>query len=81
MSKIVYCKDCKYLTCWRKGEIAEKYGKGMECSIHIIPYPEDSDFCSKGEEVLKCPNCGSRYKTLPNFCPECGTKLSLCEGE
>lgn len=75
MAEIVYCKDCRYSTCWRKDETAEKYGKGMVCSRGVLLCPDDYDFCSKGEEVLKCPNCGSRYETLPNFCPECGTKL------
>lgn len=47
---IIYCKDCKYSTCWRSGEVAEKYGKGRECTLGVILCPDDYDFCSKGKE-------------------------------
>ena len=48
--KIVYCKDCEYSHCCREGEIAEKYGKGMECSIGVLRCPKDDDYCSRGKK-------------------------------
>ena len=75
--QVAYCIDCKYSTCWRSGEDARKYGKGLECSRHILNCPNDHDFCSKGEPVIKCKGCGCRfdYDDLPNFCPNCGTRM------
>ena len=72
---IVYCKDCKYSMCWRSGELAQKYGKAMECSINVLRCPDDFDYCSKGVRQLRCPKCNKRYDFYPNFCWNCGEDL------
>ena len=76
MTEVVYCVNCKYSQCRRDGESALKYGKGMECSLHVFSCPNDYDFCSRGKKIIKCKNCGKRFDNdIPNFCPNCGTKM------
>ena len=77
MNKIVYCKDCKYSTCWHSESEARRLGvsRGRECSRNIINCPSDFDFCSYGEMQLKCPKCGTYYDTFPNYCSKCGQQL------
>jgi ABC-type ATPase with predicted acetyltransferase domain len=78
--KIVHCCECKHSTCWRSGELARKFGKAMECSLHIISCPDDYDFCSYGERIIKCSKCGRRFDyNVPNYCPECGEKVQEVE--
>lgn len=78
--EVVYCIDCKYSQCWRSGEAAEKYGKGMECGLNIITCPNDYDFCSRGEPIIRCKSCGKRFDyDVPNYCPNCGTKMVIEE--
>lgn len=72
MQNIVYCKDCKYVTYWRKGREDEI----LDCSLNVFLNPKHNDFCSRGEKVLRCSNCGMRFDSLPNYCPKCGEKLS-----
>ena len=77
MAEIVYCKDCKHSRCWRTGELADKFGKAMECSLQIIWCPNDYDFCSKGEKLIRCKQCGLRFDNyIPNYCPNCGAKMA-----
>ena len=79
MFDVVYCKDCAYATAWRSGEIAEKYGKGLECSKNIISCPDDYDYCSYGIKKIKCPKCGKVFSKTEilnmNFCYICGANL------
>lgn len=81
MPEIVYCKDCKYSQCWRSGELAYKFGKAMECSRSIIWCPNDYDFCSKGEKIIRCNKCGLRFdkNDMPNYCPNCENKVKESE--
>lgn len=74
--EVVYCVDCMYSQCLRSGELAEKYGKGLECKLNILNCPCDYDYCSHGKKVIKCKSCGKRFDTnLPNYCPNCGAKM------
>ena len=68
---IVYCKDCKYVTFWRKGRTDET----LECMKNVFLVPNPHDFCSRGLKRLKCDNCGMSFDTLPTYCPKCGQKL------
>lgn len=80
MAEIVYCKNCKYSRCWRSGELANKFGKAMECSLGIIWCPNDHDFCSKGEIEIRCKECGLKFNNyMPNYCPNCGNKIRESE--
>ena len=76
-SNIVYCKDCKYSSCWHSESEARRLNtsRGRECSLHVIDCPNDFDFCSRGESQLKCPKCGKKYDTFTNYCSNCGEKL------
>lgn len=78
-AEIIYCKDCEYSTCYRSGEVAKKYGKGMQCSLNIITCPDDYDFCSMSKKILRCPKCNTRFDKFPNFCPNCGTDMKEVE--
>lgn len=80
--KVVHCIDCKHFQCWRSGEVALIYGKGAECKLNIITCPNDYDFCSRGESIIRCKSCGKRFDyTAPNYCPDCGAKMIESEDE
>lgn len=75
--EVTYCIDCKHSVCGRSGEAARKYGKALDCELGVIRCPDDHDFCSKGEPVIKCKGCGRRFDNddISNFCPNCGTRM------
>ena len=76
MPEIVYCKECKHSHYWRSGELANKFGKAMECSLNIIMCPNDYDFCGKGKKIIRCEKCGIRFgSSIPNYCPNCGARM------
>lgn len=76
IDSIVYCKDCKYyLVDCSNDCIIERKCAERRCDKAVIPFPDDYDFCSKGEAVLQCYNCSTRFDTLPNYCPNCGVNL------
>lgn len=57
------------------------YEDGLKDAVPVVHGHWIEDITYDLQRVIKCSVCNRKYNELSNFCPHCGAKMDLKDGE